>query len=317
MADWSQVNVWDTSGDVITRVRRLERGSQYLRAGQIVTPSGSYAGVPVTLLSNGKIDLTSPDLASQGSIPALGVIGNFGFSATTTSITIYWDDTNSSKRLSVKRDDGTIYAIPASSLTISGLTSATQYGFLPFRSPFNDCGVGFVKGDAGTPQFAFSSAAKTTNSVMDQTLRTREPLSAGYMLYSTATTGTTSGTDTTGGGSPGRCVMLGTDIEPMGCSGYNTVHHPHAEWIHIAADGYPRSLNCTLNHPLYHADKGKLRADQFSEGDWIITEHGERRVKEVRIFRRVCTKVEVKMMDGHIFFANGYQSHNVKMDNLP
>src|SRR6185312_13155087 len=75
MADWSQVNVWDTSGDVITRVRRLERGSQYLRAGQIVTPSGSYAGVPVTLLSNGKIDLTSPDLASQGSIPALGVIG--------------------------------------------------------------------------------------------------------------------------------------------------------------------------------------------------------------------------------------------------
>jgi hypothetical protein len=314
MANWADVNNWDSAGDLTTRVRRLERGEQYLRAGQLVTPSGAYAGVPTSLLDGNRIDLTSTDLSTKGSIPPFGVVGNFGFSSTTTSITIYWDGTNSSVKLHIVRADGSAISIPGSSLTVSGLTATTTYAFLPFWSVFNNCGIGFVKGDSGSPQFAFSAAAKTVQASIQQSYQGREPLSPGFITFATQTTGTGSGTGGSGGtgSGPGTCIMLGSDIEPMGDGGYVTRHYKQTDWLNVAVDDYPRSLNCTPNHPLYHPESGKRRADQFTAGDWIITEQGERRVKQVKPFRRLCTKVEVQMPSGHLYFANGFLSHNVK-----
>src|SRR5690242_20272221 len=144
MSDWLGGYNFDSSSDLTTRVRRLERGEQYLRAGNLVTPSGSYAGVPTTLLDGNRIDLTSGDLVTKGSIPPAGVVGNFGFTATTTSITAYWDGTNGSNKLRLIRADGSAVQIPTGSLTISGLSSNTLYGVLPYWSPFNNCGIGWI-----------------------------------------------------------------------------------------------------------------------------------------------------------------------------
>lgn len=314
MDNWAGVYSFASPDDISTRLRRLERGEQYLRAGSLVTPSGAFAGVPVSLLDGNRIDLTSTDLSTKGSIPPFGVVGTFGYSATATSITIYWDGTNSSVKLRIIRADGSVVQIPTNSLTVSGLTAATSYGFLPFWSVFNNCGIGFVKGDSGTPQFGFTLAARTVVASVQQAYQGREPLTPGFITFSTPASGTTTGTGGSGGtgSGAGTCIMLGTDIETMGGGEYHTQHHPQNEWIHLAADGYPRSLNCTPNHPLYHAEKGKIQARKFSVGDWIITEQGERKVTQVKPFVRVCTKVEVKMPSGHLFFANGFMSHNMK-----
>lgn len=306
---WNSVYGFDSIDTLSTRVRRLERGRQYERRGSLVVPSGTYAGVPSDVLSNGQIDLASSTaVVAQGSISPFGIKGKFGFTATTTSITVYWDGTNGSELISILRADGRVIAIPGNSLTVSGLSPSTTYGFLPFWSAFNTCGIGWVVGDSGTPKFAFTAAGETAVALNQQSLQGREQLSNGYITYATTASGTSSG----GGGGGGNCVMLGTDIDPLGDSEYRTEHHQQNDWIHIQAEGLPRSLNCTPDHPLYNPDKGKVRADSFHLKDWIITENGMYRIVEARPFIQVCTKVKVLMKHGHLFWANGYLSNNNK-----
>jgi len=317
MADWSGVYTFDSVDDLSVRVRRLERGRQYFRAGNLVTSSGSLAALPKDLLDDtNKIALIS-GVSAKGSIPPSGVVGNFAFTATTTTITIYWDGTNGSVKLSLIRTDGTAVQIPANSLTVTGLTAGTTYGFLPFWSPFNNCGIGFVVGDSGTPKCVFSSAAQTVTNSMQQLQLGREALTAGYITFATPSSGTSGGTGTGGGfgGVGGTCIMLGTDIKPMVTGQpFRTIHHRQTDWINLAIEDYPRTLNCTPNHPLYHAEKGKMRAEQFKVGDWIITERGEMKLAEVRQFYKDCTKVQVELEAGHMFYANGFLSHNFKPD---
>lgn len=315
MGDWAGVYQFDSSSDLTVRVTRLERGEQYFRAGKLVTPSGKFAGIPHSLLdANNKIALVSA-VTIRGSIPPSGVLGAFSFTATTTSITIYWDGTNGSTKLKIIRPDKSVVQIPGSNLTISGLTANTTYGFLPFWSPFVNCGVGFVVGDSGSPQFAFSPSAQTVQNGLQQFQVGREALSKGFVTWPTPNAGS-SGPGSGGGGglgSGGTCVMLNTKIEPFAeGQEFSTFHHRQTDWISIAAEEWPTVLNCTPNHPLYHSEKGKIRADEFKVGDLIITKRGERRVVEVRPFYRNCTKMEVKMPTGHLYFANGFLSHNVK-----
>jgi hypothetical protein len=317
MADWGNIYRFDTSDDLTGRVRRLERGKQYLRAGNLVVPSGDFSGLPQDILdANNKIAIVTA-INPKGSVPPAGVVGTFGFSATTTSITIYWDGTNGSVKLKIIRADETVVNIPSNNMTISGLIANTSYGFLPFWSAFNNCGVGFIKGDAGTPQFAFTTAARNVQASMQQSLLGREPLSGGFTTFSTPAAGTSGGTGGTGGygGGPGTCVMLNTDIKPFGeGQEYSTFHHRQTDWINLAVEDYPRTLNCTPNHPLFHDDKGKIRADELKAGDWIMMERGVGKIAEVRQFYKDCTKVEVKMPRGHLFYANGFLSHNNKLN---
>lgn len=312
---WSGVYTFDPTDNVQTRVRRLERGTQYLRGGVLVDPSGKYARIPVALLSGNKVSLTSKHLDTKGSIPPFGVVGNFGSSTTSTSITLYWDGTNSSVKFKIMRTDGSAVNIPGSSLTITGLTPSTSYGFLPFWSSHNNCGIGFIKGDAGSPQFAFTAAARTVQSSIKQIYQGNEALTNGYVLISTPASGTGGGIGAGGGGgggTGGSCIMVGTHVETMGGGEYVSQLFPQTDWFNVAVEDYPRTLNCTPNHPLYHPERGQMRADAFKVGDWIVTEKGERKLIEVRPFFRVCTKVKVHMDSGHLFFANGFLSHNFK-----
>lgn len=306
--DTASIYNFDSSDDVNVRLRRVERGRQTLRSGAIVAPSSNLRLVNGDLLTGDKLNLASAGLVTSGSIPATGFSGKFGFTATTSAITVYFDGTNGSVAFTRLGADGTVKPIATGSMTISGLAANTPYGFLPFYSAYNACGIGWVLGDSGAPQFAFTAAAQTTIKSVQQALIGREPMTTGFITYSTTAAGGSSG----GGGGGVECVMLGTDIEPIGEHEVSTVHHPCSEWIHLQARDYPRSLNCTPDHPLYHAVRGKIRADEFKVGDPIITDCGELLLLEAHPLTRVCTKVEVKMPTGHLFWANGYMSHNLK-----
>lgn len=107
--------------------------------------------------------------------------------------------------------------------------------------------------------------------------------------------------------------MSGTDIETLGDHPFTLEILPEFDWVHIEADG--RSLNCTWDHPLFHAVRGKIKAEEVAEGDFLIMDNGEREVTKADWLHQQCSKYKVVMADGHLYFANGFLSHNFKPVN--
>jgi hypothetical protein len=107
--------------------------------------------------------------------------------------------------------------------------------------------------------------------------------------------------------------MSGTEIEPVGEIPYSTEVLPETEWVCLEAeDG--RKLTCTLDHPLY-AEEGKRQAGTLAVGDRVIMDTGVRRLVAVGRIQRKCSKWRIVMAEGHLFWANGYLSHNSKPPN--
>ena len=306
------------------RVQRLEKGSQRMQRGQFRPTSGTYARLPSSLLTSigdpvQVISISNPGVRLQGGASVTGNTQGFAYTATATSITWYWDGTNNSRVPVIQRGDGTRFTVPTSGsgLTVSGLIASTTYYFLPFWNVNSQCNIGWVEGTQGSPQIAFL-ASDTTDPVngpfylMEQTAQSNEPLSTAYMTAVTPASGSTSGTGAGGGGSGIHgCVMAGTDIQAVGDLPYSIEVHSENEWIHLRiADG--RDLYCTYNHPLYHTLRGRTPADALCEGDYVITDKGEQELVTVEFKRRVCSKHKVIMSKGHLFWANGLLSHNVK-----
>ena len=196
---------------LISRLRRLERGEYYLRRGTRVTSSGGFGRPLNSVLTDGRVDPRSAGFIPQGST-AVTIFPTFTGTATDTAITWNWGG-------ALGHADGTSLIIPASSLTVTGLTPSTTYYFYPFFATLG-CGIGFVGGDAGSPRFAHTT---TTNAaVLAQSLQDREPLSLGAMF---ATTRATPGSDAlTGGGSgdgagysgiPGGCPRDSMVVESL------------------------------------------------------------------------------------------------------
>jgi hypothetical protein len=274
--------------------------------------------MPGTLLSTKAnaqqvINVSSVAIRKIGGVSVSANIFGFAYTSTSTTLTWYWDGTNGSTVPVITRADGTRFTVPTSGsgLTISGLTANTTYYFLPFWNVTNVCNIGWVPGTIGSPQIAFVVADTTDpvnepSYIMEQTLQQNEPLSAGFMSAITTTSG--SG----GGGAGGRgCVMSGTDIVPLGDYDFSLEVIPETEWIHLRIeDG--RDLYCTCNHPLYHAVKGKVQADALNEGDLVITDCGEQKLTLAHPHKRKCSKHKVMMTKGHLYFANGFLSHNNK-----
>lgn len=302
------------------RLQRLETGAQRLQNNVIRPTMGQYRRIPATALDdNQDIALTSPTIKKKGGVSVAGNTSGFAFSATATSITWYWDGTNSSHVIVLHRADGTNFTIPTSGsgLTVSGLTAATDYYFLPFWNPVNVCNIGWVQGTEGSPQIAFV-LADTTDTVMaqqyliQQNNQVNEQLTAGFMLASTSG-GSQAPPGPGGGGGGGKCVMAGTEIDTLGGFEYSTDLEGNTEWIHLkTANG--RELYCTYTHELYHATKGKTAADKLTEGDIVITDLGESELVYVHWTTRNCSLWRVRMKQGHLYWANGFLSHN-KYDN--
>jgi len=317
----------DTS-NLSARLARLERNAPYqLRGGGLAATR--FSMIDSTGVIDGKLNLAvSAGIDFKGILSPNVVDGQFTVACPSdSSATIFWDGTNLSRIIMIRRPDsqgiglgGTSTTIPGNSITITGLTPVVKYQTLPYWVPFNSCGVGFAPGTVGTPQIAFASTDSDSVFAQGKSLQSlagREPL--GNISWTQPTAGGTSGpaTPTTPPPrQPGTCVMIGSHLKPMGNEPIDTVLHPWTDWVRIETEPggiFTNGLNCTPNHPLYDSERGKVDADFFiGKHRWIITDHGEELVTNTTRFIKTCTKVEARMKRGHLFFANGFMSHNVK-----
>lgn len=297
------------------RLRRLEVGAQRLRGGSLQTTTGQYNRIPANVLdvTNQKIDLSLSTIRKVGSLPPSANISGFAYTSTANSITWYWDGTNGSTVIVLHRSDGSTQVIPTSGspFTVGGLANATTYYFLPYWVPNQGCNVSWVVGTVGAPLIAFvladtTDVTKGSFYILQQSLQDREQLTGGFM---SATTGSSGGGG--GGGGGGHCVMSGTVIEPLGDIEYSVGVHKETEWVRLVTED-DKTLFCTRNHPLYHDGKGRLEAQQLLVGDPLITDTGVRHLKDIDWTRRVCSKYSVHMPHGHLYYANGFLSHNQK-----
>ena len=127
---------------------RLERGFPFVRAGKAVVVSstfnalrsntgsavGLHAPVNQSALTGGLVDPSKPGVLQLGSSVPTFVTVPFTFNATsTTALTISWPAwpiKRANKTLTTASDT----TIPAGSISITGLTAAVQYWYLPFWS---------------------------------------------------------------------------------------------------------------------------------------------------------------------------------------
>ena len=302
-----------------TRIQRLETGSQRLQRGSLRPTSGNYARIPGALLT-GKtqeqaLNLTSSGVKKLGGVPPFGAAGQFAYTSTTTTITWYWDGTNSSVPFVITRADGSKFTVPTfgSGLHITGLSANTTYYFLPFWDTDSLCNIGWVEGTVGTPQIAFvladtNNPLTTQTYLIEQSTQTREPLSAGFMT-ATTTSGGSGGGGAGGGGAGGGCVRSGTKITVLGDMEYQCEVLEESNWIYLETE-QGKELFCTYDHPLYHALNGKVEADTLCEGDPVITDQGEQKLVTAQEYTKKCSKYIIRMAKGHLFFANGFLSHN-------
>lgn len=311
------------------RVQRLEKGAQRQQRGQIRPTSGSYARIPINALiktggsntnlsPNQAINLSTSSVHKIGSTPPNSVSGQFAYIAPAagTSITWYWDGTGVSVPIVLHRSDGSNFTVPGGNIEVDGLSPSTTYYFLPFWNTTNVCNVGWVPGTTGVPQIAFVLADTTGASanfyIISQNMQNFEPLSGGFMSATTGNGATGGGGSGGDGGGFGHCVMAGTEIEALDDLPYTIAVHSEFNWLHLTAK-HGKSLFCTVDHPLYHATRGRVQAQDLQAGDNVITDRGEQEIIEVKSHRRKCSKHEVKMSEGHLYWANGFLSHNVKI----
>lgn len=106
-----------------------------------------------------------------------------------------------------------------------------------------------------------------------------------------------------------RCVMLGTEIIPIGEAAWWTEEIPEATWVRLVTSS-GRELNATSTHPVMTGRAGWTEMRDVRKGDKVMTIIGEEIVMDIRQFTRPGFKVCVHMDAGHTFWANGFLSHN-------
>jgi hypothetical protein len=304
----------DTS-KILNRLRRLDASVPRTRGGVLQSTGSGMTTAPDGLFGpNGQVLLASADISKVGSLSPTFNNTGFGISATDVGMVIYWDGVNAGSQIIVlHRADGTRLAIPPGQITVTGLTAGTTYYALPFWSSYNQCTIGWVQGTVGAPQILFTSIIDLTNA-WQQNQANREPLTSTYLTFATNTSSASYNPPVTApGGGTLHCVMLGTEIETVDGEDYETKHYHEGVWWYIR-DSQRHWLNCTINHRLYDAEGFPKQAQDFEIGDVIVHRTGNFEVVESAQFDRACTKVEVLMPRVHLFWANGFLSHNIKMN---
>ncbi len=314
------------SGDptsLIARVSRLEDVTPFTIRGDAFAGQGRNKFFPIdsTGILKGKLNLgTSSGINFQGILAPNVIDGQFTVACPSdSSATIYYDGTNSSRVFVIRRADKTTSTVPGSNITITGLTNSLTYEAIAYWVPGNACGMSWAPGTVGTPAIAFLSTDSDTTvaqALATQSLAGNEPI--GHISWTQpGSGGTSSASDPT---TPptrqlGTCVRLGTHIEPLGSFGKSEITerlHKQEKWWHLETDG-GLVLECTPDHNMYHALKGRVEAQTIPTGDKVITRFGEQAITKSYGFVHGCTKVEVVMERGHLFWANGFLSHNGKI----
>lgn len=303
-----------------SRIARVERVVPYKTGGGSFAPS-RFSPLVSDGVVDGKINLgSSAAFKMSGGLSPNVIDGQFSFACPSDStVTIYWDGTNLSKVILIRRADGTSTTVTPANITVSGLTASVKYQAFASWPISGKHGLGWGPGQHGTPQIAIASTDADTLAAQAQATASqmgREFI--GNLSWTQPGLGGTSSASTTTlppTRQIGTCVMLGTRLEPLGSirpEDWVTEEHPETDWIQIVTHS-GRLLNCTLNHPLYDADGWQKKAEWFSSGKWIITDSGKERVDRTCKFYANGTKVQVKMRHGHLFWANGFLGHNIKL----
>ena len=189
---------------------RMERGVPFQRRGQAVTANPQFktlalkAPVVQTALTNGLLDPSKSGFLQKGSNVPTFVTVAFTFNATsTTALTISWPATpirraNKQAALNISSDT----AIPAGSISITGLTANTQYFYYPFWSEAAQvlgwAGAGNAT-SAGSPAIAQTAQADAT--VQAAFFQGFVPLNV--LTFTQPAAGTLSQTGGYGSGNPG------------------------------------------------------------------------------------------------------------------
>lgn len=289
-----------------TRLRRIESSVPFIRGGSKVYGDSNYGLLRSDLLdSNNRLVLSNGSVGKLGSVPPIGVSGSFSWVSTDSGGTLYWDGTNTSQRLVIKRADNSLFTVPSGNKTITGLSANTTYTLYPFWPTNGSCAIGFVIGNAGDPKICFT--APSADAGASQNLQDREAL--GVLTVTTGVSGSGIPTAPT---SPITCVMVGTDIEPLGDAGVRYEHLAQTEWVQIVVNcGW--QLTATPNHIIYSDRKGQTQMRALEIGEYVITKIGVQSVVAKHEFERSCMKEAVHMERGHLFWANGILSHNIKL----
>lgn len=167
------------------RLSRLEAGYPATVFGR-QTFSNSSLAVPAKGATTSSGVIAPTGIQATGSTFAFVVQGNFAFTSSGTAITIYWDGSNGSKLLAIRRADGSNYSITAASMTIGGLTAGVQYGFSAFVAIAQPSKLSFASGDIGAPKFAFSPSATpllVSAASRTQRLTTNERITEGPIFF--------------------------------------------------------------------------------------------------------------------------------------
>jgi hypothetical protein len=255
------------------------------------------------------------------------IAGNFGYSSTENSITLYWDGTNSSSPFIIQMTDGASLTVPKGTQAITGLSASTNYRFYPY---FSDSAVRvvFPVGTVGTPKIA--STAANNSSAATQILIGNIPLASPSITIPTqAPAGTGGGTG--GGGS--RCISWDTLVEtPTGpvkiqsCKVDDIILAPQG-WTTIkflkcsvepvfcikTDNGY--TLECTETHPICLEDGTWRVPEGLKTGDRIVTfENSPGVVKSVELLPGVTSVYHPGCEPYHEFWSNGILTHNLIYD---
>src|SRR5262252_10981106 len=106
----------DTS--LSARLARIEKIVPYQLRGGSTAPL-SYTPLKPTGIVNGQLNVASSNsIIFKGSMAPTVADGLFSCTTTATTITWFWDGTNSSRVFVLRRPDGTTTTIPGSSLAI-------------------------------------------------------------------------------------------------------------------------------------------------------------------------------------------------------
>lgn len=138
---------------------------------------------------------------------------------------------------------------------------------------------------------------------------------AGRLYLGAVATPADGGGDTSGGGGGAGgggagCVLVGTDVATLGDLPHERKELEESYWVQVTLkDG--RQLQATRNHPVY-AERGKISLSTVPVGSKLITDVGLVEVTKKIYIQELGVKWQVIMPTGHLYWANGILSHNLK-----